>query len=360
MIFCPQCRGVDIMELEGVDRMGPELGDRLPAVSIVIVNYQVEDRVADAIASVQSEHSVAEIIVVDNGSASPLLKTLQQKHPTVQLIESVRNLGFAAAANLGASASSADLLFFLNPDATVEPGCIDLLVSAFRTRPGIVGPAVYAAANASRDIGATMNHLGMSISLDGMKPPLYVSGCALLTSRSLFVQLGGFDDRYFLFVEDVELCWRALLAGYDVYAIPEANLFHEGGASTQGGYFTAGKRYNTSTLRISLRERNTVALMIACAPWYWLPVVLPALVVRSLAFAFAGACLGQSRLSGALLRGIGWNVAQLPASLARRRSLVRCKNGKREAARRFVHRSVLLPMLWRSGLPRITEEGVLT
>lgn len=335
--------------------LGP--GDPLPAVSVVIVNYHVEDLVADAVASVQSQHCVIEIIIVDNGSASPRLKMLQEEHPTVQLIESDSNVGFAAAANLGALAASGEFLFFLNPDATAEPGCIDHLIAAYRSRPGIVGPAIYAAANASRDIGATMNHVGMSISLDGVQPPLYVSGCALLTTRNLFIQLGGFDDRYFLFVEDVELCWRALLAGYDVHAITEANVFHEGGASTQGGYFTAGKRYHTSTLRISLRERNTVALMIACAPWYWLPVVLPALLARSSAFALAGLCLGQPGLGGVLLRGIMWNVAQLPTSLARRRSLVRCKTGAHEAARRFVHRPVLLSMLWRSGLPKVTAEG---
>lgn len=332
--------------------LGP--GNSLPTVSVVIVNYRVEDRVADAVASVQGQHCVVQIIIVDNGSVSPRLKLLQHKYPTVKLIESDTNVGFAAAANIGAQAASAEFLFFLNPDATAEPGCIDHLVAAYQTRPGVVGPAIYAAANASRDIGATMNHVGMSISLDGVQPPLYVSGCALLTSRNLFIQLGGFDDRYFLFVEDTELCWRALLAGYDVHAIAEANVFHEGGASIQGGYFTAGRRYHTSTLRISLRERNTVALMIACAPWYWLPAVLPALLARSLAFAFAGLCLGQPGLGGALLRGITWNIAQLPTSLARRRSLVRCKTGTHEAARRFVHRPVLLPMLWRSGLPKVT------
>lgn len=331
--------------------------DLLTTVSVVIVNYYVEDLVVHTVASVVNQHRVTEIIIVDNGSASPRLKLLQQEYATVQLIESDSNVGFAAAANLGAQIASGDFLFFLNPDTTAEPGCIDHLVAAYRTRPGIVGPAIYAAANASRDIGATMNHVGMSISLDGIQPPLYVSGCALFTSRSLFIQLGGFDDRYFLFEEDVELCWRALLAGYDVHAITEANVFHEGGASAQGGYFTAGTRYRTSTLRISLRERNTFALMIACAPWYWLPAVLPALLARSFAFAIAGLCLGQPGLGGALLRGIVWNIVQLPTSLARRRSLVRCKSGGHEAARRFVHRPVLLPMLWRSGLPKVTAGG---
>lgn len=332
--------------------------ERRPAVSVVIVNYYVEDRVANAVASVQRQDCVAEIVIVDNGSASPRLEMLQQEHPTVRVIASDNNVGFARAANRGAQAASGEFLFFLNPDATAEPGCVDRLVAAFQIRPGIVGPAIHSAASASRDVGATMNYVGMSISLDGGQPPLYVSGCALFTSRSLFIQLGGFDDRYFLFVEDAELCWRALLAGYDVYAIAEASVFHEGGASMQGGYFTAGKRYHTSTLRISLRERNTVALMIACAPWYWLPVVLPVLLARSLAFALAGLCLGQTSLGGALLRGIAWNIVQLPTSLARRRSLVRCNTGRHEATRRFVHRPVLLPMLWSSGLPKITPGGI--
>jgi hypothetical protein len=202
-----------------------------------------------------------------------------------------------------------------------------------------------------------MNHFGLSVSLDGVQPPLYVSGCALFTSRHLFAQLGGFDDRYFLFVEDVELCWRALLAGYQVRTIKEASVFHEGGATMQGGYFTAGQRYRTSTLRISLRERNTVALMISCAPYYWFPVVLPALLVRSFTFALAGLCLGQPRLARELFRGMAWNVSQLPTTFARRRSLVRCKAGEREACRRFVHTPVLLSMLWRSGLPKIAVDA---
>jgi hypothetical protein len=92
-------------------------------------------------------------------------------------------------------------------------------------------------------------------------------------------------------------------------------VFHEGGASAKGGYYNAGKRYHTSARHVFLRVRNTVVCMIACVPWNWLPVALPA------------------RLSGVPLRGIAWNVIKLTVSLARRRSLERCK-----AARRAVHR----------------------
>ncbi len=336
----------------------PRLLAPSPTVSVVIVNYRVEDRVATAVASVQSDPSVAEIIIVDNGSASSVLKTLQQTYPAVRLVESDQNVGFAAAANRGARLAHGEFLFFLNPDAIAETACIPRLIDAYRARPGIVGPAIYAAANHSLDIGATMNHLGMSVSLDGIQPPLYVSGCALFTSTWLFARLGEFDERYFLFVEDVELCWRALLAGYDVRAIPGARVRHEGGASAGGGYFTAGQRYHTSALRIAAREKNTVAAMISCAPWYWLPAVLPALIARSVAFAIGGLCLGRTRLSLALLGGLAWNMVHLPSSLARRRSLVRGKQGEHEAAQRFVHRPVVLLMLWRSGVPRVSPGSV--
>lgn len=335
-------------------KVGLDLSSSLPTVSVVIVNYRVEDRVVDAVASLQSEPCVAEVIIVDNGSISPVLRTLQQARPAVHFIESDHNVGFAAAANRGAQAARYEFVFFLNPDAIVEPGAIQDLIDAYRMRPGIVGPAIYAEANNSLDVGTTMNHLGMSVSLDGRRPPLYVSGCALFTSKRIFNQLGGFDDRYFLFVEDVELCWRALLAGYEVRAVSGATVIHKGGASAEGGYFTVGDRYHTSVLRISLREQNTVALMISCAPWYWLFAILPALFVRSLTFALAGLCLAKPQLSAALLQGIVWNFSRLPSSLTRRRSLVRCRAGEREAARRFVHRPVLLLMLWKSGLPKIS------
>lgn len=326
-------------------------------VTVVIVNYYLEDLVAIAVASVWEQPCVAEIIIVDNGSTSLRLEMLQQECPIVSVIESGSNLGFAAAANVGARAASSEFVFFLNPDATVEPGCIAQLVDTYRDRPGIVGPAIYSAANKSRDVGATMNHLGMSVSLNGSRPPLYVSGCALLTSRDVFVELGEFDDRYFLFVEDVELCWRALLAGYEVGAVSQANVIHEGGAVAQGGYFSSGQRYRTSALRVSLRERNTVALMISCAPWYWLPLVLPALLVRSIALLVASLCLGQPALAGALLKGIFWNVTGLRSSLARRRSLTRSRIREHEAARRFIYRAVMISMIWRSGVPKVAARG---
>lgn len=330
-----------------------------PAVSVIIVNYHAEDCALKAAASVHGQPWVAEILIIDNGSTSSLLKALQ-KYPDVALIEPGSNIGFAAAANVGAAAAHAEYLFFLNPDAVAEPGCIDHLMAAYLARPGIIGPTIYAAANHTRDMGATMNHIGMSLSLvNSVQPPLYVSGCALFTSTDLFAQLGGFDDRYFLFVEDTELCWRALIAGYDVRAVREGGVLHEGGVSIPGGYYERGQRYHTSTLRISLRERNTVALMISCAPWYWLPLVLPALLARSLAFAFIGLCLGRMDLTCELLRGVRWNISQLEASLTRRRSIVRCYRGVREASRRFIHRPILLSILLESGLPKVASRGRL-
>ncbi len=323
-------------------------------VSVVIVNYYTEEHVLRAVTSLSNQLNVTEIIIVDNGSSTGLLRTLRDESENIYLIEPGGNLGFARGSNMGAEKARSEFLFFLNPDATVDPECINRLIEGYRKRPGIVGPTIHAAANDTHNLGATMNHFGMSKSLNGLKSPLYVSGCALFTSRTVFEEIGRFDSRYFLFVEDAELCWRALLAGYDVHVVASANVHHEGGVSAEGGYFNAGKRYHTTTLRIALRERNTITMMIASAPWYWIPIVLPALIVRAWLMAISGILLGRFDLALSIIQGLLWNIMQLPNTLERRRSLVRKIEGEHESSRRFVHRPILLIMLLQSGVPRIS------
>lgn len=327
--------------------------DALPTVTAVIVNYNGSDLLTQAVESVRQQNFIAEVVVVDNGSSDGSAETLARHFPSVRIVYSGRNLGFAAAANIGAGTQKTGFVLFLNPDTALAPGCVAALVAGYESRPGIVGPVLNVAANQACDLGATMNHLGMSLSLDGTTPPLYVSGCALFTSRLVFNELGGFDGRYFLFVEDVELCWRALLAGYDVSVANGAEATHRGGASAPGGYFRLGDRYVTSPVRVALRERNSIALMLSCAPWWWLPGVLPTMAARSLLLAVSGVVLGRPRLATHLARGMLWNVAELPRSFSRRRSLVRTKRGDAEARKRFVRDPVLLRMLWQSGVPRI-------
>jgi GT2 family glycosyltransferase len=211
----------------------------------------------------------------------------------------------------------------------------------------------HGAANKTRNLGATMNHCGYSRSLDGSRSPLYVSGCAIFTSTAIFRELHGFDGRLFLFVEDVELCWRALTAGYDVSVVPSTNVFHAGGASAGGGYFSKGSRYNTSTMRVALRDRNFLTVVIGCAPRRWLWTVVPMLVAQTLALALASLALKRPALAKALVAGLLWNRREFANSLRRRHSLDASKLDFNAGPRRFTHRPIMLPMVLKTGTPQI-------
>jgi len=326
-----------------------------PAVSVIIVNFEGGDDLLRCLASLERQSGVAEVVLVDNGSEDGSCRRALALHPAVRVVGEGANRGFAGGANLGAAHAHHDVLLFLNPDVRLEDGCVAELARALVAPVAVAGPVLAVESSGAREHGGTINHLGMPMAIAQGAMPLYVSGCALATLRDTFVRLGGFDQRYFLFVEDVEYCWRALNAGGDVVVAPAAAAWHRGGGSAPGGYLHPGRAYVTSELRIALRERNTVAMMLACAPWWWLPVVIPALVVRGLVLAAVSVGLRRPALARSLVGGLGWNARQLPASWGRRRASPRLRAGERAGRRRVVRRALLLRTLLAHGLPRIAR-----
>lgn len=320
-------------------------------VLVIIVNYNGGSSLVDCVASVIAQDVPAMTVVVDNGSTDGSESTIHGVFPEVTVRMAPHNPGFGTAVNLAVAENQGQVIVVLNPDIVLGAGCLSEAVSALRARPGVVGPVLRLSASGSIEAGSTINHAGMPTVQAAGKPPLYLPGCALVTSRSIFERVGGFDERYFLFVEDVEFCWRVLLAGFDVSIAPDAHATHEGGGSAEGGYLKVGSRYRTTDLRVALRERNNIALMIACAPWWWLPVVIPLLVGHSLVVAGGAMALGRPSLALSLVKGMGWNFSQLGASVRRRRSLPRSRLGCRRARVRFTSGPLLLRAIRGHGLP---------
>jgi N-acetylglucosaminyl-diphospho-decaprenol L-rhamnosyltransferase len=322
-------------------------------VLVVIVNYNSGSSLPECVASVIAQSVPTEIVIVDNDSTDGSYLSITDRFPEVTIRKSSRNLGFGAAINLAVRENEAETIVVLNPDIVLKSDSLTNLLLTLQLKPGVVGPVLDVVASNRREAGLTINHTGMPTLQIAGKPPLFVQGCALVTTRTVFEKVGGFDDRYFLFVEDVEFCWRALLAGFDVSVTSNAEAIHEGGGSIEGGYNPVGTRYRTSELRVSLRERNTMALMIACAPWWWLPVVIPFLVGRSFAIATGAIAMGRPSLAKALLTGFGWNLKQLPASFRRRHSLRWSRGGSRIARARFISGPLLLRTIRAHGIPEI-------
>lgn len=286
-------------------------------VSAIVVNFNGGSDLLTCLAALCSQMPRANIIVVDNASTDGSVERVSAQFRDVRVLASTANLGFGGGANLGACEAFGDTLLFLNPDTFVMPGCVDELDRALANGAGVVGPRLRVGEEEVPEYGATIDVMGMPRGLATTGEPLYVSGCCLATSRRCFDAVGGFDERYFLFVEDVEFCWQALRRGYDVRVAPRAEARHRGGGSMPGGYARNGT-VEVSAARIVLRERNTTALFLACAPVQWLPLVGGASLLRATAFAGLLASRGRWLSIWELVMGLGQNVVWIPGTMRRR------------------------------------------
>jgi len=212
------------------------------SVGVVIVNWNGGGDLALCIKSLQSGVGghVEEIVVVDNDSSDDSLRRLGTP-AGVTVIEAGRNLGFAAGANLGARQCHSSRILFLNPDTRILPGAIDVAVDFLEAHPevGLVGPLLVNESGAWQPSAGRFGVLGHLL-LDTRfvrRPPNgarfvdWVHGTFLLMPRVLFERLGGFDERFFMYSEDMDLCWRARAAGFRTALVAEARVMHYGNRS---------------------------------------------------------------------------------------------------------------------------------
>lgn len=303
-------------------------------VTAIIINYNGGDDLRGCLESCASQREVSEIVVVDNASSDGSLGRAAADAGDVRFVRNAENHGFARAANQGATLASNSMLLFLNPDVRLEPGCVGGLAEALARCPGVAGPVTLLEATGELHAGETLNHLGFPRTLaEGETGPLWVQGCALATSRTTFERLGGFDERYFMFIEDMDYCWRVLLSGEDVTVPARARAVHAGGGSAPGGYAREGAM-RTSSLRLVSRHRYTPAMLVKCAPAAWLVLIVPLHVAKTLATAGAALALRRPRIARELVATIGWNARELPETLRRRRAVPRVPAGRRAARER--------------------------
>ncbi|HLY36545.1 MAG TPA: glycosyltransferase family 2 protein, partial [Candidatus Binatia bacterium] len=218
------------------------------SVSVVIVNWNAGESLAASVASVVAA-APDEIVVVDNASTDGSLATVRTRHPAVRVVENGANVGFAAAATQGAAAARGDVLVFLNPDARLLPGALATLVEALVATPGagIAGGGLvdergrWEPAHARFDPVA---HLVFDTTLGRLgarrrRSPVvvdWVYGTFMAVRADLFRQLGGFDARYFVYGEDMDLCHRAGRLGARTIHVPAARAVH-------GRNVSAAQRY---------------------------------------------------------------------------------------------------------------------
>lgn len=322
-------------------------------LAAVIVNWNGGPRLVRCVRSLlASRPRPSEIVVIDNASTDGSARRLQSCE-RVTVIEAGTNLGFAAGANAGAAATKAPLVVFLNPDVRLEQNALAALANALHGDPraGVVGPELRNPDGTLQNRGIAVDPTGHPVGAEG-DAVFFVSGCCLAVRRELFETLGGFDDDYFMFAEDLDLCWRAQLLGRSVRAVPSAVAYHDGGASISGGYLVDGA-FRTNPTRLYLRERNTLAAVLTN---YGPPRALAAGTARLLmALCEAGvfAAYGRFDASRAYLRALVWLARRAPAIAAKRRRVQRSRLIADRALTGVVRRLVKLDVVRSAGVPSI-------
>jgi len=255
-------------------------------VAVVIPSWNSVQLLPRCLDSIAAQEVEAELLVVDNGSTDGSLRLLEARG--VDHVALPQNIGFAAAVNLAASRVRAEAILVLNADTVLEPGCIGALVERLAADPqlGGVQPRILQleGGGALDADAARVYSAGMALTRDGRafeegageaQGPLSarprevfgVCGAACLLRRELFDELGGYDERYFAFYEDVDLNVRARVAGWRFAYVPEAVVWHVGNAS-----WTA-QAPQPSAWNARLVARNRLATQLKFMPAQALPLI---------------------------------------------------------------------------------------
>ena len=216
----------------------------------IVLNYRTPDQTLLAARSLQTSSIPPSVIVVDNGSADGSADRLRTELTDVRIVETGRNLGFSGGCNVGirmALDEGVPFVLLVNSDVVLAPDAVETLLGAAADHPsaGIVGPVVLGREEPDRIASAGMRYsrrtgrmrhvaAGCSMSLlppGGVHAVDAVSGCVMLIRREVFERIGLFDEDYFFFFEDVDVCLRARDAGFEVIRANGAVAYHEGGRS---------------------------------------------------------------------------------------------------------------------------------
>lgn len=226
-------------------------------LSIIILNYNTKDLLAQAIDSINTKID-HEIIVVDNASTDGSSQFIQKKYPSVKLIKAEKNLGFAAGNNLGLKAAHGDFVLLLNSDTQIIADAIDQCVSYLKSNNhiGILTPKLILPDGAidlacHRGFPTLTNSLFYFLKIEQTFPtiPFFsgyhqtyqdfdqihqvdaVSGAAMFIRKKVIDQIGLLDERFFMYAEDIDFCLRAKNSGWQIVYFPEGTVIHHKGSS---------------------------------------------------------------------------------------------------------------------------------
>ena len=315
-----------------------------PAWAAVVVNYEAGDLLTACVTSLLADDSAGppEIVVVDNGSRDGSVSRLQAAHPDVAVVVPGHNLGYAAAANIGIAATSAPVVVVCNPDLEVAPGAAATALARFAAEPDLaaLGPRIvnpdgtqYPSARRDPGIVDSIGHAAFGLVVprnrftrryreldaDPARPRDvdWLSGAMLFLRRAALTSVGGWDERYFMYCEDLDLCWRLRRLGWRVAYEPGGRAVHLQGASTARAPYRMIVEHHRSAYRFASRRWHGARRLL----------LVPAAVVLTVRAAaeITARAFGRARAGH---RSAGNLPTAMPQSRTRSRAAMRSKYRK--------------------------------
>ncbi|MFD3000928.1 glycosyltransferase family 2 protein [Pontibacter toksunensis] len=287
-----------------------------PLVSIISVNYNQASVTCEMLESLcQATYPNIEIIVVDNASPTDDPAIIEERYPTVKLLRSSSNLGYAGGNNLGIQQAKGKYLLFLNNDTEVDPGFLEPLVELFESNPqaGVASPKIiyygtdkliqYAGSSGinpwtgrSKGIGSHEKDNGQySVS----RQTALADGAAMMVPKKVIDQVGVMPELYFLYYEELDWCEMIKRAGYTCHYVADATIYHKESVSV--GKFSVLKTYYMNRNRLLFIRRNVKGWAFLTSTTIFLMAAIPK---KAIGHSFRR----EWKHLLALGRGLWWNL----------------------------------------------------
>lgn len=271
-------------------------------ISIITVTYNTSDLVArnlsTLLANLPTKPS-CEVIMVDNASIDGTPRLIDERFPQIRLLKQERNLGFGAGCNRGLEVATGKVVFFVNPDIIIAKNSIELLYNYLmaNSQVGVVSPwlifgggkpnyaarrfhtkqiLVFHTSSPLRKVfpRAAKRYIHLLSPPKGGVEVDWVAGAAMMVRRNLLNELGGFDEEYFMYMEDSDLCWRAKRLGYATHLLGTVTLIHLHQCSTSLVPYKMALAHHRSLFRF-LRKRGDINTIdeLWMTPILWLNIL---------------------------------------------------------------------------------------
>ena len=259
---------------------------------VVVVSYNQRERLLACLAAAAAARPAVRLIVIDNASVDGSAEAAAAAHPDADVIALPENVGFAAAVNSGAAIGEAPYILLLNNDARLGPGALEKMRRALDTErvaavgPRLLGPDGQIELSLDRTLSpwneARFRVLGALYGsgrgpmaarvrrrYESSRDVLSLSGACILVKREAFDEAAGFDQRFFLYAEDVDLCLRLRQSGWRLRYVADAVVEHDRGASSATAPAATALHYRRSQIAFYRKHRGALAtrglrLYLAC------------------------------------------------------------------------------------------------